>query len=105
MDALGLKRVEMPRCREDSFCCGAGGGKIWMQEEKCLSQRPAELRINEALQLSGVSDFVVACPKDLVMFQEAVKTVGAEQRLCVVDLGELVFEAMGLSKEALEPTT
>jgi len=37
----------------------------------------------------------VACPKDLVMFQDAVKTVGAEDRLRVVDLGELVNEAMG----------
>jgi Fe-S oxidoreductase len=95
----------MPRNREDSFCCGAGGGKIWMQEEHGISQRPAVLRINEALQLPDVSDFVVACPKDLAMFQDAVKTAGAEGRLSVVDLGELVYEAMGLTTEIKEPTT
>ena len=39
------------------------------------------------------------------MFQDAVKTLGAETRLRVVDLGELVYEAMGLSAEAGEPTT
>jgi Fe-S oxidoreductase len=104
IDALGLKRVEMPRNREDSFCCGAGGGKIWMQEEKGISQRPAVLRIREALELPGIADFVVACPKDLAMFQDAVKTLGAESRLCVVDLGQLVYEAMGLSTEVMEPT-
>jgi Fe-S oxidoreductase len=105
IDALGLRRLEMPRNREDSFCCGAGGGKIWMQEEKGVSQRPAVIRIREALELPGVTDFVVACPKDLAMFQDAVKTVGAEDRLCVVDLGQLVYEAMGLSTEVMEPTT
>jgi Fe-S oxidoreductase len=105
IDALGLKRLEMPRNREDSFCCGAGGGKIWMQEEEGVSQRPAILRINEALQVPGVTHFVVACPKDLGMFQDAVKTVGAEGRLRVADLGELVYEAMENSTEALEPKT
>ena len=102
IDALGLRRLEMPRNREDSFCCGAGGGKIWMQEEEGVSQRPAILRINEALQVPGVTHFVVACPKDLGMFQDAVKTVGAEGRLRVADLGELVYEAMESSTEALE---
>ena len=101
IDSLGLQRLEMPRNREDSFCCGAGGGKIWMQEEEGVSQRPAILRINEALQVPGITHFVVACPKDLGMFQDAVKTVGAEGRLRVADLGELVYEAMDL----LEPKT
>ncbi len=105
IDALGLTRREMPRNRENSFCCGAGGGKIWMQEEEGLSQRPAVLRMSEALAVDGVSQFVVACPKDLGMFQDAVKTLGAETRLRVVDLGELVYEAMGLSGEVVEPAT
>jgi len=47
---------------------------------------------------------VVACPKDLAMFQDAVKSVGAERRLTTVDLGELVYDAMGLSSEVPEPT-
>jgi len=94
IDALGLRRLEMPRNRGDSFCCGAGGGKIWMQEEEGVAQRPAILRINEALRVPGVTHFLVACPKDLGMFQDAVKTVGAENRLRVADLGELVYEAM-----------
>jgi Fe-S oxidoreductase len=105
IDALGLRRVEMPRNREDSFCCGAGGGKIWMQEEEGVHERPASLRIKEALEMPGVTHFVVACPKDLGMFQDAVKTAGAEDRLRVADLGELIYEAMELSAEVTEPTT
>jgi len=105
IDATGLHRLEMPRNRENSFCCGAGGGKIWMQEEQGVHERPALLRIKEALEMPGVTHFVVACPKDLGMFQDAVKTVGAENRIRVVDLGELVYEAMDLSTEVLESTT
>jgi len=105
IDAMGMRRLELPRHGENSFCCGAGGGRIWMQEEKGVSQRPAVLRIQEALEMPGVTDMVVACPKDLTMFQDAVKTAGAERRLCVVDLGELVYEAMGLATELAEPRT
>jgi len=91
--ALGVSLVEMPRHGPDSFCCGAGGGRIWMKDIPGLDERPAESRIREALSL-GVECLVVACPKDLVMFQDAVKTVGAESRLRVADLGELLFEAI-----------
>jgi len=91
--ALGVRLVEMPRHGANSFCCGAGGGKVWMKDMPGIEQRPAEMRIREALELPGVEYFVVACPKDLAMFQDAVKTVGAEERLKVVDLGELVCEA------------
>jgi Fe-S oxidoreductase len=99
--ALGARLIEMPRHGPNSFCCGAGGGRIWMKDTPGIEERPAENRVKEALALPGVECFVVACPKDLVMFQDAVKTVGAEGRLRVVDLGELVYEAM----EVLEPTT
>jgi Fe-S oxidoreductase len=94
IDFLGLKRVEMPRCLDNSFCCGAGGGRIWMKDLPGIEERPAENRVREALALPEIEHFVVACPKDLAMFQDAVKTVGAEDRLRVVDLGELVYQAM-----------
>jgi len=101
--ALGVRLVEMPRHGRNSFCCGAGGGRIWMKDTPGIDQRPAENRIKEALALPGVTSLVVACPKDLVMFQDAVKTVGAEGRLRIVDLGELVYEAIGVPSEVGEP--
>jgi hypothetical protein len=67
-----------------------------MEEEETVTERPAVNRIREALAIPGLTHFVVACPKDLGMFEDAVKTVGAEDRLSVVDLGELVFEAAEL---------
>jgi Fe-S oxidoreductase len=100
--ALGVKVVEMPRNRAESFCCGAGGGRIWMKDDPETKERPAENRIKEALELEGVTHLVVACPKDLAMFEDAVKTVRAEDRLQVVDLGQLVWEAVesGITAEA-----
>jgi Fe-S oxidoreductase len=94
LQALGVRLVEMPRNRCNSFCCGAGGGRMWMKDTPGIAERPAENRVKEALALPGVQCLVVACPKDLVMFQDAVKTVGAEDRMRVADLGELVNEAM-----------
>jgi len=98
--ALGVTLVEMPRNRADSYCCGAGGGRIWMKDAPGVQERPAENRIREALALPGVEYFVVACPKDMAMFQDAVKTVRAEDRLKVVDLAELVWESVQLGAGA-----
>jgi len=91
--ACGVEVVEMPRNREDSFCCGAGGGRIWIPDPDSQTERPSENRIDEAVAL-GVDTFVVACPKDMTLFTDAVKTSGNEGRIVVRDLVELVAEAM-----------
>ncbi len=93
IEATGCELIEMPRHRERAFCCGAGGGRIWMEEGE-VEERPSESRIREAAQLDGVTTFVVACPKDVTMYQDAVKTAGQEDRLAVKDLIELVHEAL-----------
>lgn len=94
--ATGLDLIEMGRCRENSFCCGAGGGRIWM-DDSGLTERPSENRIREAVALGDdVGYFVVACPKDLVMYTDAVKTTGNDARLEVVDVASLVFRAAEL---------
>jgi Fe-S oxidoreductase/nitrate reductase gamma subunit len=94
IEATGLEVVEMGRCRENSFCCGAGGGRIWMDDSE-LEERPAENRIREAVALGDdVRFFVVACPKDMVMYSDAVKTTGHEDQLEVVDIAQLLERAM-----------
>jgi Fe-S oxidoreductase len=92
--ALGLELVEMPRNRSRSHCCGAGGGRMWMEDTDEIKERPAENRVKEAASLAGVGTIVVACPKDLAMFKDAVKTTGNEGRVVVKDIAELVAEAM-----------
>jgi Fe-S oxidoreductase len=97
MSALGCELVEMPRNRQNTFCCGAGGGRIWMEDPPEVLERPSEIRVKEAASLPGVSTLVVTCPKDYVMFQDAVKTAGLEERLVVKDLIELIVEAIELA--------
>lgn len=91
--ATGCELVEMPRSRDQALCCGAGGGRIWMDEGK-VEDRASESRIREAAGLGNLDCFVIACPKDYTMFQDAVKTTGHEGDLRVLDLIELVAEAL-----------
>ncbi|MBI5383924.1 MAG: (Fe-S)-binding protein [Verrucomicrobia bacterium] len=94
LQALGAEVVEMPRHRDKSYCCGAGGGRIWMEDAEKVKERPSESRIREAVALENVPTFVVACPKDIAMFRDAIKTTGNEGKIVVKDIAELIAEAM-----------
>jgi Fe-S oxidoreductase len=100
IEACGVELVEMPRNRENSFCCGAGGGRIWMKDHDDVTERPSESRIREALGLGEIDYFVVSCPKDLTMYRDAVKTSGNEGKIEVWDLSDFVAEAMELETES-----
>jgi len=106
---LGVEFDEMPRNCENSFCCGAGGGQIWMGKV-APGERPAENRIKEALTTfeKNPSDkkqlFIVTCPKDMIMYSDAVKTTGNEGRIEVRDLIQLVAEAVGVEEPAVAQT-
>jgi Fe-S oxidoreductase len=91
--AVGCELVEMPRHGDRSFCCGAGGGRIWMAEGE-IQERPSESRIREAVSLDGVSTFIVTCPKDITMYRDAVKTTGNEAKIVVKDLMEMIHAAL-----------
>ena len=93
LELLGCELVEMPRNRDNSFCCGAGGGRIWIPDEPGV-ERPSENRIHEALSLGDVDFFVVTCPKDVTMYEDAIKTTGNSDRIELRELTELVEEAV-----------
>jgi Fe-S oxidoreductase len=92
LELLGCALVEMPRNRDNSFCCGAGGGRIWIPDTPGL-ERPSENRIREAVSLPDVELFVVSCPKDVTMYEDAIKTSGNADRIQLRELTELVEEA------------
>lgn len=94
LKALGVELKEMRHTRRQSVCCGAGGGRIWMEEIGGAKTRPSEIRVREAASLDGVQYLVVACPKDYVMFQDALKTTGLEGKLLIKDIAELAEEAI-----------
>jgi Fe-S oxidoreductase len=111
LELMGVNLTEMPRNKADSFCCGAGGGQIWLGTTP-EGERPAENRIREALTsltLSADSSngskpspqkmlFIVACPKDVIMYSDAVKTTGSEDKIEVRDIIQLVEESLGIAE-------
>jgi len=96
---IGANLLEMPRNGRNTYCCGAGGGRIWM-DDSGLAERPSEARIREAVGLDGIGTFVTSCPKDLTMYTAAASATGNADRLAVRDLAELVAEAIGLATES-----
>jgi Fe-S oxidoreductase len=95
---IGCELIEMGRCRSNSFCCGAGGGRIWMPDPPG-TDRPAHNRMREAAAIPGLEVFVVSCPKDLTMFEDALKGTGNEGVFVVRELIELVREALGQGEQ------
>jgi len=79
--------------RENSFCCGAGGARIFM-EDAPTGERPSENRIREALALGDITYFVVSCPKDVVMYSAAIQALGVEDKIAVRDLAELISDSV-----------
>ncbi len=90
---LGCELIEMGRSRANSFCCGAGGGRIWIPDP-VGSEKPAQNRIKEAAAIPELEVYVVSCPKDLTMFEDALKTTGNEGKFVVKELIELIREAI-----------
>jgi len=101
LELIGCQLIEMPRNRDNSFCCGAGGGRIWIPDTPG-TQKPSENRVHEAAALGGIDIFVTCCPKDLTMFEDARKTGGHEKDFVVQDLAELVAEAIELKSIKLQ---
>jgi len=94
--ATGAELHEMPRSRADSFCCGGGGGGLWMEFDE--EPKPSEERLREAIEDTAaggaVEKFVVACPMCTTMFEDGRKTGGFEDDIEIVDVAELLIEAV-----------
>ena len=92
LDAIdGLKRVEMQRCRDRSFCCGGGGLMLFYEPEE--EQRMGVLRV-EMAAASGANVIVTACPFCLVNMEDAIKVAGMEGKMEAIDLAELIAKHM-----------
>jgi Fe-S oxidoreductase len=83
----GARLVEMDRIRHKSFCCGAGGGRMWMEET--VGVRINEKRSESAVR-SGAKTIGVACPFCLTMFEDGMKAKGEEENIRVADIAELI---------------
>jgi Fe-S oxidoreductase len=81
--------VEMPRNKEQSFCCGAGGGNMWYEIEK--GKRINVERFEEAIE-TGVKKVVTSCNFCMIMMEDARKVTGQDEAMEVFDIAELVAD-------------
>ncbi len=88
--ATGKAPVEMDRNRGESFCCGAGGGRMWMEEH--LGTRINLNRVDEALTRKP-DTVCVTCPYCMTMFEDGLKDKGAD-KVQVRDIAEVVAEGL-----------
>ena len=87
----GAQPVEMPRSHDRSFCCGAGGGRMWMEERE--GKRVNIERTEEALALKP--DVIgTGCPFCMTMLTDGVKEKNAMEQVAVKDIAELLIEAV-----------
>jgi len=92
IDAIpGANQVEMKRCREKGFCCGAGGARMWLEEN--LGTRINMERTNEAIG-TGADVVSTACPYCMIMLDDAVRANQKEDDVRVLDLSQLVEESL-----------
>ena len=85
----GLK--ELDRHGRESFCCGAGGGRMWMEET--IGTR-INLARSEEIVDCGVSNVAVGCPFCLTMIEDGMKELGKEEELKTMDIAEIVEKNM-----------
>ena len=89
LQATGVTITEMPRNQERSFCCGAGGGRMWMEEK--LGTQINLNRVDEALA-TGVEEVAVACPFCRVMVTDGV--AARESQVQVLDVAQALLRAV-----------
>jgi Fe-S oxidoreductase len=89
----GLTFKELDRSRERSLCCEGGGGRMWAESSSEMGQRLAEIRGQDAVDLDA-EILTTACPLCVLTLEDAVKTSGNEEKIKVMDVMELLSEAM-----------
>jgi len=87
----GLELVEMTDTREDSLCCGMGGGRIWMETAK--GERFSDLRLQQAIGV-GAEVLVTACPYCIVQFEDSRLTLKDSEAIQIKDVTEMIQEVI-----------
>jgi len=92
----GMKMAEMDRNLDKSFCCGAGGARMWMEEHD--GERINNMRTDQAIATNATT-FAVACPFCLTMLTDGIKAREKEEKTVSLDIAEIVWRAMDIEEE------
>jgi len=87
----GVAPLEMSHRKSKGFCCGAGGGRMWMEEQ--IGRRINQMRTEEAINTKA-EILASGCPYCLQMFEDAIKALEAEGKLKVMDLAEILAASL-----------
>jgi Fe-S oxidoreductase len=87
----GARLEEMKLCRNNAMCCGAGGGRMWMEEPR--DKRVNTLRVQQALD-TGPDVIAVSCPYCMTMLEDGLKEKGMEEKVKTMDVMEMVERAL-----------
>ncbi len=91
--SLGIRVREMERSRTETFCCGAGGGRMWLEER--LGQRINQNRVDEASRtLGGKGTVATSCPFCLTMIKDGIGETGRTEQMEAKDIAELVAQSL-----------
>ncbi len=87
----GLELIEMADVRENSLCCGMGGGRIWMETAK--EERFSNLRLEQAIGV-GAEVLVTSCPYCVTQFEDSRLTLKEGEAIQIKDITEILQEAL-----------
>jgi len=87
----GVQLIELPNCRENSLCCGGGGGRIWTETEK--GERFSDLRLEQAIEV-GAEILATSCPYCILNFDDSVLTMDKADVIEIKEISELALEAL-----------
>jgi Fe-S oxidoreductase len=91
--SIGIKLKEMDRSRTETFCCGAGGGRMWLEET--IGQRINQNRVDEAAKTLGEKGVVAtSCPFCLTMIKDGISETGRGESMQAKDIAELVASGL-----------
>ncbi len=85
------EKVEMSRSRNESFCCGAGGARMWLEET--IGTRVNEERVTQAAE-TGATTIATGCPFCMTMISDGIVATGNEGKIQSKDISELVLESL-----------
>ena len=92
---VGLKLVEMEKNLDRSFCCGAGGARMWMEEH---GEKIAYARTDMAIAVKA-DKVATCCPFCMAMITDGLKDRGKEETMAALDVAEVVWQAMGVEEK------
>ncbi len=87
----GLRLMDETDSREDSLCCGGGGGRIWMETKK--GERFSDILVDQAAA-RGADILTTSCPYCILNFRDSIRTMELENRVRVMDVAELLWAAL-----------